>query len=81
MKKLMVLALALAFVLSLTACGGGGSSSKIDLTNNPSIESVKDAITGIESIISIEIVTEDNDPNGSLIGTLAPQVGLELRPG
>ena len=66
MKK-RTMAFILAFVLALsllTACGN--SSSKNDLTNNPSIESVKEAINGIESITLIEIVTEDNDPNGQL---------------
>ncbi|MDD4592835.1 MAG: DUF5067 domain-containing protein [Parabacteroides sp.] len=66
MKK-CTLAFILAFVLALsllTACGN--SSSKNDLTNNPSIESVKEAISDIESITLIEIVTEDNDPNEQL---------------
>ena len=63
-KRTLTLVLALVLALSLlTACGN--SSSK-NLTNNPSIESVKEAIAGVESITSIEIVTEDNDPNGQL---------------
>lgn len=66
MKK-CTLAFILTFVLALsllTACGN--SSSKNDLTNNPSIESVKEGISDIESITLIEIVTEDNDPNEQL---------------
>ncbi len=38
-------------------------------TQNPAIptaDDVKSAISGIEGIMSVEIVTEDNDPNGSL---------------
>lgn len=54
----------LAFVLALSMLTGCGKSS--DLTNNPSIESVKEAISDIESITLIEIVTEDNDPNKQL---------------
>ena len=54
----------MAFVLALSMLTGCGKSS--DLTNNPSIESVKEAISDIESITLIEIVTEDNDPNKQL---------------
>jgi hypothetical protein len=40
---------------------------KKDLTNNPTVKDVKSAITGIDSIKNIEIVTEDHDPNGQLV--------------
>jgi len=66
MKKLnitFILALFLALTL-LNACGK--ASSENDLTNNPSIESVKEAIANIDTITLIEVVTEDNDPNGQL---------------
>lgn len=62
-SKFLTIICAMLFVISLLV---GCSSSEGSLTNNPSIESVKEAITGIENIDVIEIVTEDNDPNHQL---------------
>jgi len=56
--------------LVLVSCSGSeeGSTneSEMGLTNNPEIEDVRDAIISIEHISLIEIVTEENDPNGQL---------------
>ena len=65
-RKTLTLALALVFALVVFTGCGNHTSGKNDLTNNPSIESVKEAITSVDSITKIEIVTEDNDPNGEL---------------
>lgn len=66
-SKVSSVAIIVALLGSITLLAGcSGLSSKTDLTNNPSIESVRDAISGIENIVSIEIVTEDNDPNKQL---------------
>lgn len=66
MKKLnLTFIAALIFAVALlNACSK--SSTENNLTNNPPIESVKEAISNVDTITSIEIVTEDNDPNGQL---------------
>ena len=64
MKKLTLFIIALTTCVALVACGGG--TSKNGLTNNPSVEDVKTALSAISDIATIEIVTEDNDPNEQL---------------
>lgn len=64
MKHLTLFALMLTMVFSLSACGGGTSNN--DLTNNPSAEQVKTALSTISNITTLEAATEDNDPNGQL---------------
>ena len=64
MKKLTLFILAITMCFALAACGGG--TNKSGLTNNPSAEDVKTALSVISDITTIEIVTEDNDPNEQL---------------
>lgn len=61
MKKLTLIALALIMCIALAACGNSKG-----MTNNPSAEQVKTALSAISNITAIEIVTEDNDPNNQL---------------
>ncbi len=61
-NKLFIISLSVLLVFTLSACNNENDS----FTNNPEIEDVKDAIESIEHISSIEIVTEENDPNGNL---------------
>jgi hypothetical protein len=66
-SKSITVAIVVALLVSITLLVGcSRSSAKTDLTNNPSIESVREAISVIKSITSIELVTEDNDPNKQL---------------
>lgn len=61
----------------MSACSNGKPTSNtelddssvntpINMTDNPSAEEVKEAISAIDSITEIGIVTEENDPNGQL---------------
>lgn len=63
MKKSTLLLLMFIMTCSLTACSDISSN---DLTNNPSPEHVKAALSSINDITKIEVVTENNDPNGQL---------------
>lgn len=65
MRKVIVLVLAIILVISLAACATSNSNLSA-LSNNPKAEDVKSAIESIADIETIEIVTEDNDPNGNL---------------
>jgi len=58
----------LLIAITLIFCGLmlGGCKSNDLLTNNPDSEDVKNAIVSIEHIVEVEIVTEENDPNGRL---------------
>ncbi len=63
-KVSFITVLSLLVVMTLIGCSRDGARE--DLTNNPPIEDVRDAISSIEYITFIEIVTEENDPNGKL---------------
>jgi hypothetical protein len=59
MKK--VLAFTVMSALLLTLLVGCGAKTQV-----PTSEAIKQAISSIDGIIEIEIVTEENDPNGQL---------------
>jgi hypothetical protein len=65
-KSTLAVILLSIFSMLVVGCGSNEITNENDLTNNPDIELVEEAIKSIENIVSIEIVTEDNDPNGQL---------------
>ncbi len=66
-RSFYVVVLLSVLCLLLIGCSSNVSEDTEDnLTINPEIGLVKEAIESIENILSIEIVTEDNDPNGQL---------------
>ena len=69
MKAYLSKAFQLLLILMLSSfilAGCNKDNSKYSLTHNPPIEDVRDAISSIEHITLIELVTKDNDPNGNL---------------
>lgn len=65
MKKIYMLFILLVSIFSLAGCGITNDDDDFSLIN-PDIESVKERIADIEGINAIDIVTEENDPNGKL---------------
>lgn len=63
-KSLLTLTLTVVMVFTLVACGSNGSSNR--KTNNPSSNTVVEAISKITDITDVKAVTESNDPNGEL---------------
>lgn len=63
-KTIFIFTLMLVSIIFLAGCSDKASDNA--LINNPPIENVRDAISSIAHIDTIEIVTEDNDPNGQL---------------
>lgn len=64
-KSILVVIMLAIFSFLLIGCANT-PDEKNKLSNNPEIGLVKEAIESIENIVSIEIVTEENDPNGQL---------------
>ncbi|QLY40243.1 hypothetical protein HF295_04945 [Hujiaoplasma nucleasis] len=58
--------LLLLTMLSSLIMGCTDDGTEKSLINNPAIEDVRNAISSIDHISLIEIVTEENDPNGNL---------------
>ena len=66
MNKIKLLLILVLFVLASFSLMGCSKDSKDQFIMNPDVEDIRDAITSIEHITTIEIVTEENDPNGNL---------------
>lgn len=66
LKKNVFYLLLLTMLSSFIFMGCTDDSTEKSLTDNPPIEDVRDAISSIEHISLIEIVTKENDPNGNL---------------
>lgn len=56
-KSTLAVILLSIFSMLVVGCGSNEITNENDLTNNPDIELVEEAIKSIENIVSIEIVT------------------------